>query len=169
MKNLMSVLATSLLCLSMVACGDDNKTTTQNPSPDSYYDEAECERLDIYGTGIRGNRACPYKGSYDQDSGHYQQASISFESELNFRLGLGYRLDFGWDNDWQNLCPGPGEIPVFVSGRFNHCVNSNPTYANPHDGSNTSACAGSPTNPQLTNCTPGGITPTGDGNVRYTH
>jgi len=170
MKNIISILALAFMCLNLIACGEEgasNSVTTQDPSPDSYYDQEECDRLDLYGIGIKGNRACPYQGDYDPQAG-YQQASISYESEFRFRVGLGYRIDFGWDNDWQAECPGPGQIPVFVNGRFNHCVNSNPSYSSPYDGSNTSTCAGSNYNPTVTNCTPSGVTPTGNGVVRYT-
>lgn len=165
MKRLVQLLALSFLCLNLMACGDEgarsSDVTSQDLSPGSYYDPDECDRFDTFGIGIRGNSACPYRGQFDPNQG-YQQASISYASEFNFRVGLGYRIDFGWDNDWQDACPGPGEIPVFVSGRFNHCVNSNPSFASPHDGSNTSACAGSNFNPTVTNCTPRGVLPTGN-------
>ena len=169
MKNLKSLLILSSMGLSLIACGDNsNLSTTKYPKPNSYYDLEECRSLNHHGVGIRGNSACPYKGDYDEQRG-YQKYSISHSSQLDFNLGLGYRIDFGWDNDWETICNVPGQIPVFVNGRFNHCDMANPSYADPDDGTNTSACAGSQYNPRLTRCTPYGIKPIGDDEVRYIH
>jgi len=161
MKNFRALLALISLSLVLTACGDDpaRRVTTQDPEPNSYYDPAECAERNQYGVGIRGNAACPYQGEYDSYHG-YQDYTVSFESQLDFNLGVGYRIDFGWDNDWENVCPVPGQIPVFVNGRFNHCDTANPAYADQNDGTNTSACVGSQYNPTVTGCTPSGVKPT---------
>jgi len=169
MNKLKSILVLGFMCIGLLACGDSapsSSVTTRDPRPNSYYDPDECQRLDRLGTGIRGNSACPYRGEYDENRG-YQEYVINYESQLDFRLGAGYRIDFGWDNDWENACPNQGEVPVFVNGRFNHCDMANPSYADPHDGTNTSSCAGSQYSPELTRCTPFGIRPTGDDGTRY--
>ena len=168
MKTFKNLLVFSLMCVGLVACGNSASLNeaTQNPEPNSYYDPAECDRLNRYGVGIKGNSACPYKGNYNSQKG-YEEYSVSYESQLDFNLGVGYRIDFGWDNDWENVCSTPGQIPVFVNGRFNHCDMANPSYADPDDGTNTSSCAGSQYHPRLTRCTPFGIRPTGDDGVRY--
>lgn len=166
MKSLKSLFVLGFMCIGVISCGS---SSSSDPKPDSYYDLSECDRrYDRYGVGVRGNSACPYAGQYDDTRG-YEQYSVSYDSQLDFNLGIGYKIDFGWDNDWENVCPVPGQIPVFVNGRFNHCDMANPSYAEIYDGTNTSSCAGSQYSPTLTSCTPYGINPTGDDGVRYVY
>ena len=162
MKTLFKInllLAFSLL----VACGEGGSSS---PEPNSYTNFNECQYNNNLNIGIQGNSACPYQGAYDPNLG-YQGIAIQAKAGFNFEMGVGFNIDFGWNNQWEALCPYPGEVPVFMYDSFSHCINANPTYGRSDDGINTSSCTGSQFNPQVTGCTPTGIRPRGGDGYYY--
>lgn len=166
MKTLIKI--TALLSFSFfTACGDggSNQVTTV-PEPDSYTDYEECRQRNNLGIGIPGNTACPYQGEYDPNRG-YQGFAIQASAGFRFELGIGFRIDFGWNNQWEELCPHPGQVPVFMYESFSHCIYANPTYGRDDDYINTSSCTGSQFNPEITGCTPSGVRPTGGNGYYY--
>jgi len=156
MKALNKIIVSSLFALAFTACGDSSSSGEQitlpvvpNTEVTEFTDHQQCEDIyqNVQNVGIPGNTACPYKGAYNTNLGYQSYA-------FHYEVGIGFRIDFGWD--YNDMCPEIGQRPIFQNGGFSHCSSVNPLFAQVdevyYSQPNTGECAGDQLNTAVTGC-----------------
>jgi len=156
MKAVKKIIVISLCALALSACGGSNSSETSQTLPvtpvslvPSFTNHDQCANpnLNIGQIGIPGNTACPYQGAYNPNIGYQGYA-------FHYQVGVGFRIDFGWD--YNDMCPQIGQRPIFQNGGFSHCTGVNPLFAQVdeewYSQPNTGECAGDQLNTAVTRC-----------------